>query len=439
MKFVNLTLVMLVSATTTAVVVFPTDGVFPFHESGTIISGVTYAPLMVSVDLFSVRNMARNFYNTSVVASRNEPLLPRQTLLEFAARPLEQVDEIIGIMEASSFYGRAERQAAAFISVGMSAWALARTYQIQSQVDELAQNQAHLASTVDWMATHMKKEDVFMNTLNKDVRVLAQQQQAIVALVTEFGYFGQARQFSRKIDSLHRGALGLVEGRLSSQLMPAEQLNRAFKQLVRKAKKQGLVPVFPNWQQVLTQETALHYEAGVLTAVHLVPFTNQDRDMHVLWRFVSTPWMYNSSLLVFRPEADYLVTDTGNKSLAQLPNSFLHTCRRIGALHLCGEAVVTAHHHDSCLSRLFNDEVSKAVSSCRVNYLPKQTRYHAVNETSVLVYAPNKTNILETCPDTSEPFMAVTQGLALITSGPSVFSANPGLFYPLWGGGGYRS
>ena len=230
---------MLVSATTTAVVVFPTDGVFPFHESGTIISGVTYAPLMVSVDLFSVRNMARNFYNTSVVASRNEPLLPRQTLLEFAARPLEQVDEIIGIMEASSFYGRAERQAAAFISVGMSAWALARTYQIQSQVDELAQNQAHLASTVDWMATHMKKEDVFMNTLNKDVRVLAQQQQAIVALVTEFGYFGQARQFSRKIDSLHRGALGLVEGRLSSQLMPAEQLNRAFRQLVRKAKKQG--------------------------------------------------------------------------------------------------------------------------------------------------------------------------------------------------------
>ena len=217
-------------------------------------------------------------------------------------------------------------------------------------------------------------------------------------------------------DSLHQGALRLVEGRLSSQLIPAEQLNGAFKEFVSKVQERTLVPVFSNWQQILTQETALHYSQGILTALHLVHFANQIRAMNSLMRFVSTPWMYNS-LLAFRPQADYLVTDIQNRSLAQLPNSFLHTYRRIRALHLCDEAVMTAHHHDSCLCRLSNREVNKAASSCRVNYLPQSSSYNTVNSTSVLVFAPNKADLLETCLDTEEPFLSLNELFQLSSTG----------------------
>ena len=70
MNCANLLLVIILSVFATAMVVPPTDGVFPFHETETIASGVTYAPLIVSVDLFKIRNLAKNFYNTSVYAAR---------------------------------------------------------------------------------------------------------------------------------------------------------------------------------------------------------------------------------------------------------------------------------------------------------------------------------------------------------------------------------
>ena len=66
----------------------------------------------------------------------NESLLPRQTFLESSTRPLSQVDEIIGLMEVSTFYGLSSR-----LEFQPGRWLV--------PIRDLARNQARMASTVD--------------------------------------------------------------------------------------------------------------------------------------------------------------------------------------------------------------------------------------------------------------------------------------------------
>ena len=399
-----------------AINVKPVSGVHAFDQAGVLMTGVSFAPLAVTVDLSRIETMTKDFRNITLKAAENMTLLPKQALQDFARQPFEQCEEMLGMLEANAHAHRQTRQIMSTVSVGLSAWSLARTFQLESTVDKLASNQEKVAGTVDWIATHIQDEDKLTNDLVTSVNTMAMHQHSLLALVGEYGYFSEARAFSRRIDKLHTGVRQLMSGKLSSDLVSPHCLKQAYVEMARQASKQGLKPVFQQWQQTLVQESMFVYKAGVLTAVAYIPFTHVDNEETLLWNYQPTAWQHNKSVLIFRPQQELLVTDLASQPLARLPNSFLIGCRKQGAFHLCAQPMAKTHGLEGCLVDLFNGKMHRAVDSCPIHYLPKVMHFHAVNTTSMVVYSPEKIDILETCPDKSTPDMAVFKGLNWIQS-----------------------
>ena len=426
-------LFMALSVTVRAIEVQHVDGVFPFEEAGAVINGVVFAPLLVTVNFPHLNNLAGVFQNMTLTSSSNMSLLPQQAFEDFGRRPARLVSEMMDTLEAAQERARQDRDITALVSVGLSGWALARTYSVENMVERVATQQEKLACVADWTNAHIHQEDKLINVISSSLNVLSMQQHALVALIGEYGYFGEARQFERKFDSLHKGVQQLLMGRLTTDLMPAGELEKAYNQLIQKAAKAALRPVFQHWQQLLLTETSFHYKEGQLTAVAYVPLVSHEQEELSLWRYQAVPWTFNQSLLIFRPRAEFLATDLRGKPKAELPTSFLHGCKRHGAYHLCQQPMALSTRRNLCLGHLFQEEIKEATNTCPIHYLPQEVSFHAINTTTMLVFAPEPTDLMESCPQQGAPRLASVKGLALIRSGEHCAVESKGFFLSFGG------
>lgn len=399
------------------------NGGYSFSNVGTIHGSIIYAPLVFDFNITKLELQAKFFMN-EVMDFQNDntsaAFLAHGKAWNFASEPYKELSLIKNMFKTKTH--RVKRQlavGASIAAVGMSAWALARTAELEGTVSRVEDRQAKIAHHVDALAARVEEHDSLFHAVNDSLALVQKSQQQFTVELGYYGYFSNTRSYTRSIEKFSRGIEQLLLHQLSPALVQPSLVSTSYSSLMKKAKKQGFVSVLNNWQQLYLHQADFVYQDGVLKVVCYVPLTSKDSRTFELFHFHSAPFLYNGSLLEFKPHHDFAVINAENKPVASLSTAFLHRCRRISAMHLCEEPIIESSTATGCLPSLFNQDFHEALDKCPLSYMPYSPFYVSLNRTTILLFSPNATHLQEKCHSDLEPKLFRVQNMVTIESEPS--------------------
>ena len=418
-----------------ALEVHPVTSAFPFTKAGVIAGGVQYAPLAFVFNFSAMIARAEHFKQITLNHandSSTQRIMAHYATVTFADEPLEDLLASQDILLHSADRGK-RQSGLQIVSAVTSSWALAEVYMVKSTVNQLQSNQIKIGHAVEATVARLQEHDRLFTQVNDSLAAVKQSTETFSMYIGYFGFFSASRHYSTDVKSFCEGIRHVSNGHLSANLVNASLTADAFQQLINTADQHHLKPVFPDWQQIFREEVSFYFDQELLHVIVHIPLVSKDAQIFDLYQYHPTPWLWNSTLVEFRPLHSMVVVNSKKIPKANLPASFLHQCRQIGAHHLCEQPLITSKTLDTCEGQLFLGNLDSAASQCPTRLLPQQVTFASLNRTAFILFTPNSVELFERCPDNDKVSPYSVNGLNIILSKDGCFITST-LFDTILGG-----
>jgi len=366
-------------------------GLQQFSQIGFLLDDVTPARLEVKIDLQPALNMVSKIKHF-IGRKSNRTSIFGKTLQSRAARDLQPALDRLRdteqlVFKAKSLPNRIKRQFFGVAATAMAAYAVYDVNQLRGTTTEIkhavAVSRQRLNAAVgdiSALARAQRATANILNSLHEDMSELHQFLQLINLAQTTANY---CYQTAAAIDEV-------LNHRLTTGLVPLEDLDRGFNLLKHDLRRLGLEPVIDDAKQAYQLEASFEALVGEPLKVSVeIPTKPRDRStQYSLLSHRRFPFSFNASIWTLAASTELLGLSTEDGTFITLDTTELHTCSKLGETFLCNNiGTVSLQTPQSCTAAIYLEDSDRIMELCQPTRLNTAAFLQRVNSSSFVSYS----------------------------------------------------